>query len=369
MATQMSLETKVTNTRKNVKPGSRINKRPKRICFSGKTLTRHDWFYYIPQVVSSSTSRLIYNQIVDFVKDEPPKMTRFGYVEPRITVFFAKNANHPHFLYAGVEQQNRGWPDFIQLLCTVAEQITQQQFDSAHVNWYRDGRDSVGAHSDKDSLNCTIVSFSFNCTRSLKITPNDSEFPILEQPMQDGSVLVMLPGMQEASTHEVPKLTSAAIDDREKLVFGKRLSSGDADTIQASTKASTTLSLFGSTTKPSTKKRITTTTTTTTNQDHKRLKGSATTSGNNSNDIIELAQTNLLVPILNRDSSNATSSNNHSTNNNDSSNTNIDPIIATDSKGRVNITFRQQQNKESGRLPLVDARKAIETFLLMFGTA
>ena len=99
------------------------------------------------------------------------------------------------------------------------------------VNLYRDGKDSIGLHCDKDALDHYIVSISLGQERTLYIReclakqPNQrkrkrhdekekqkltvSKKLVHKILMQDGSVCIFKPGMQERFLHEIPKETQA----------------------------------------------------------------------------------------------------------------------------------------------------------------
>lgn len=229
----MDKRQKLNNGKSNKKRRTNVNGRVNKLLPKRSTLVypkamdqliQTNLFYYIPNVLPAWFSQYVYRSLVSFVQDKPTKSTAFGFDEPRITCFFAKSPNHPNMVYSGVEQKHYAWLDFIALCCTLSELLTGQEFDCCHSNWYRNGLDSVGLHADNDARNKTICSWSFGATRVLDIVTADELYSV---PMFDGSVVVMLPGMQEQAKHKIDKLDKSVghlMKGRVNLTFRQQLS-------------------------------------------------------------------------------------------------------------------------------------------------
>jgi len=79
------------------------------------------------------------------------------------------------------------------------------------INYYRDGSDSIAWHADKDGASSTIASFSLGAEREflIRARPPRGQTSVkgLEThklPLADGSLLLMLPGMQDRFHHSLP---------------------------------------------------------------------------------------------------------------------------------------------------------------------
>ena len=86
------------------------------------------------------------------------------------------------------------------------------QFNGALVDLYEDGKDSVGAHADKErSLNSSapILSFSFGGTRMFRIVANvkhtDAYIRDLKLQVQNDDLVVMGGDLQVGFQHSAPK--------------------------------------------------------------------------------------------------------------------------------------------------------------------
>ena len=77
------------------------------------------------------------------------------------------------------------------------------------VNYYEDGRNSLGWHADDDPLidqNLPLLVFSFGGERSIQFAPQNDVSDITDIFLEDRSLLTMLPGCQEDLYHRIPKV-------------------------------------------------------------------------------------------------------------------------------------------------------------------
>ena len=83
------------------------------------------------------------------------------------------------------------------------------EYEQMIVNWYRDGKDYIGAHSDSTTglvPDSAIYSFSFGQTRDFIVRPKTPSLtPTFTVKLTTNTVLVMGGSMQKYYTHEVPK--------------------------------------------------------------------------------------------------------------------------------------------------------------------
>jgi len=87
---------------------------------------------------------------------------------------------------------------------------SDHEFNQMLVNWYQDGNDYIGAHSDaeRDILpDSSILSISFGQERTFRVRKKDASKTIVTDIlMPDRSFVVMGGAMQSGYTHEVPKV-------------------------------------------------------------------------------------------------------------------------------------------------------------------
>lgn len=92
--------------------------------------------------------------------------------QPRLTAWFADNSEMA-YSYSGVTQVVQPWIPSLLDLKNKIEKITEAKYNSVLLNYYRNGMDSVGAHSDneKELGNFpTIASVSLGETRYIYFT-------------------------------------------------------------------------------------------------------------------------------------------------------------------------------------------------------
>lgn len=122
------------------------------------------------------------------------------------------------YLYSGsVNLEARPWTDE---LLSLRDRITQKfgyEFDIVIGNLYRNGKDSIGWHSDDEpsmGLKPAIASISLGTCRKFSVKSKIKGSKATHFWLEHGSLLLMLPGCQQGYVHQLPK------DDR---CFGERI--------------------------------------------------------------------------------------------------------------------------------------------------
>lgn len=110
-------------------------------------------------------------------------------------------------------------------LINIREKIEKEfnlQFNAVLLNFYRNGKDGVGWHSDKtesSNKNMNIVSVTFGETRIFKLRHKFlKNTPLLEIPLHHGTLLFMCGSTNTYWEHQVPK-TSQNVLPRINLTF------------------------------------------------------------------------------------------------------------------------------------------------------
>ena len=140
---------------------------------------------------------------------------------PRLTAWYGEVG----YSYSGVYHPARPWPP---LLAELRERVwgalpgpdVGTRPNSVLVNWYRDGHDSMGWHSDDEpelGPTPTIWSVSLGATRRFLLRHRSSgERLALDLP--HGSLLIMAGQCQRAWQHSLPK-TTKPLGQRVNLTF------------------------------------------------------------------------------------------------------------------------------------------------------
>ena len=140
---------------------------------------------------------------------------------PRLTAWYGEHG----YAYSGIRHEPARFTPPLLALKTVIEGITGRCFNSVLVNLYRDGRDSMGWHSDDEpSLgdDPEIASLSLGAVRRFHFKHRRNGERITLD-LRHGSCLVMRGACQANWRHQLPK-TTKAIGPRINLTFRSILS-------------------------------------------------------------------------------------------------------------------------------------------------
>jgi alkylated DNA repair dioxygenase AlkB len=111
------------------------------------------------------------------------------------------------YTYSGVRHQPLPWTPALERLRTQLEQRTELAFNAVLCNLYRDGRDSMGLHSDSEpelGSDPVVASLSLGAPRRFQLRHRNAAHK-LELTMTHGSLLVMRGTTQRFYRHAVPK--------------------------------------------------------------------------------------------------------------------------------------------------------------------
>ena len=114
------------------------------------------------------------------------------------------------YAYSGIELQPQPWFPLLASLRDRVAATVSADFNSVLVNWYRDGNDSVGWHSDDETElgpSPLIASVSLGATRRFSLRHKCQAQLRYRIDLAGGSLLVMRPGMQRFWQHQLAKST------------------------------------------------------------------------------------------------------------------------------------------------------------------
>ena len=140
--------------------------------------------------------------------------------QPRLTAWYGDPA--ARYTYSGLTWEPRPWTPALHALRQRLEAATRTRFNSVLLNRYRDGRDSMGWHSDDEpelGPAPAIASLSLGATRRFRLRPRAglAHAPFgLDLP--HGSLLLMRGPTQHHWQHALPK-TARPVGERLNLTF------------------------------------------------------------------------------------------------------------------------------------------------------
>jgi alkylated DNA repair dioxygenase AlkB len=141
-------------------------------------------------------------------------------VAPRLSAWYGDPG--ASYAYSGLRREPKPWFPALGEIRDRLEQTIGHRFNSVLLNYYRDGRDSMGWHSDDEAElgdEPTIASLSFGGTRRFLLRHRTrSDLDTLELLPGNGSLIWMAGTTQSAWKHAVPK-TARPVDPRLNLTF------------------------------------------------------------------------------------------------------------------------------------------------------
>lgn len=144
---------------------------------------------------------------------------------PRLNAWYGDSGTD--FSYSGIPLAALEWTDTLQEIRARLEEQFSVSLNSVLANWYRNGLDKMGWHSDDESQMCPhspIVSLSLGVGRKMqfksKEKTNTERWSLL---LEHGDVLIMHPPTQERLKHCIPMMRRVT-KGRLNLTFRKCLS-------------------------------------------------------------------------------------------------------------------------------------------------
>lgn len=165
------------------------------------------WYYFNPTYFSEQEANFFLNFCRDSLSWESGSITLFGktHPTPRLEVYFSEN--ELSYSYSGKKLKINPFPDELLSLKRRLELEFSLSFNALLANYYRNGLDSNGWHSDNEKelgQNPLIASLSFGATRRFDLKHHFSGEKI-QLHLNSGSLLIMGGTMQHFWKHQVPK--------------------------------------------------------------------------------------------------------------------------------------------------------------------
>ncbi len=139
--------------------------------------------------------------------------------QPRLTAWHGDP--NARYTYSGLAWEPRPWSPTLLDLRQRVEAATHTRFNSVLLNLYRNGRDSMGWHSDDEpelGPAPAIASLSLGATRRFRLRSRNGLVPPLGLDLPPGSLLLMRGPTQQHWQHALPK-TTRPIGPRLNLTF------------------------------------------------------------------------------------------------------------------------------------------------------
>ena len=129
---------------------------------------------------------------------------------PRFSALYG-SSDRP-YTYSGIKLKPKLWSGLLLDIRNAVSDIAGVEFNTVLMNWYRDGDDHIGWHSDEEKelgINPTIASVTFGETRRFMLRMCSNAQEKLDIPLSNGSLLIMSGQLQHNWQHSIPKQKAA----------------------------------------------------------------------------------------------------------------------------------------------------------------
>lgn len=164
----------------------------------------------------------LYKNLIEKINWQQYTIKMFGKIlnQPRLTAFYGEE-NKP-YAYSGLKLTPNPWTEDLLFIKSRITKTAQINFSSVLLNYYRNGQDSMGWHSDDEKelgQNPVIGSISFGETRLFQLRHlTRKDLKKVDIKLTNGSFLLMKGQTQHYWEHQIPK-TSKHITQRINLTF------------------------------------------------------------------------------------------------------------------------------------------------------
>lgn len=150
----------------------------------------------------------VFARIVEETPWKQDKMKIYGKEVdfPRLTAWYGDSDEV--YVYSGVVNMPVPFSPLLNDIKQAAEKQCGQQFNTALLNYYRDGNDSMGWHSDDETelgTNPVIASVSFGASRAFQFKHKRQKDAKVSVELRNGDLLIMQGQTQHNWLHQVPK--------------------------------------------------------------------------------------------------------------------------------------------------------------------
>jgi alkylated DNA repair dioxygenase AlkB len=177
--------------------------------------------YLFANFFSPDESRDFFDKIREETAWKHESIVLFGkpVMQPRLTAWYGDSGKA--YRYSGIKMDPLEWTATLIAIKTRVESVSNTHFTSVLLNFYRDGRDSMGWHRDNEpelGPDPVIASVSFGATRSFHFRHRAEKTLKRKIELEDGSLLLMKGTTQTYWDHSIGK-TARLINPRINLTF------------------------------------------------------------------------------------------------------------------------------------------------------
>lgn len=188
--------------------------------FGPNLLSQDGSLHYYPGFIQPTQTRQLFMRLQQELDWQQEVITVVGRRVPVPRLVSWHGDAGAVYQYSGLTHHPKPWTESLLVLKAAIEQASGHPFNSVLGNWYRNGQDSMGWHTDQEPVlgrNPCIASLSLGQARLFKLRHNKTG-ETLDLILEDGSLLLMSGSLQHHWRHCVPKSAKAS-EPRINLTF------------------------------------------------------------------------------------------------------------------------------------------------------
>jgi len=165
--------------------------------------------FFYPHAFTAGEGELMMHDLADNIQWKHEAILMFGkqVMQPRLTAWYGDSGKH--YSYSGITMQPLPWTAGLLRIKQAVDNIAGIQFNSALLNYYRNGLDSMGWHRDNEAAlgrNPVIASVSFGAARKFQLRYYNDKSITRSIQLTHGSLLLMRGETQHYWEHQLPKV-------------------------------------------------------------------------------------------------------------------------------------------------------------------
>ena len=167
---------------------------------------------YLSDFIESDTGWYLYQQLLQQTEWQQDRLTVYGkqYLAPRLSCWFGES--WMNYSYSNHTMTASPLTPLLTDIKLRVEKQSGDSFNSVLVNYYRDGQDSNGWHSDDEPElgdKPIIASVSLGAVRDFHLRHKSDRSLKHTMPLEHGSLLMMRGSTQSCWQHHIPKRAKA----------------------------------------------------------------------------------------------------------------------------------------------------------------
>jgi alkylated DNA repair dioxygenase AlkB len=177
---------------------------------------------YFPHAFTPAESDAVLQDLQHNIEWRQEKIKLYGreIPQPRLSAWYGDEG--AIYIYSNITNHPLPWTDALRTIKQRCEELSNAQFNSVLLNYYRNGQDSMGWHQDNEpelGEQPIIASVSFGATRRFQFRHKKrKDLETINIELKHGSLLLMRGTTQQFWKHQLPK-TAQPVGARINLTF------------------------------------------------------------------------------------------------------------------------------------------------------